>query len=209
MHGLAWLAGAKYETGESAAWAEGDFDGAPNPDFVYANGSGGTPPPGDGFSNSLDVIAVLGAEVFVATAHKRSGEGNGEVTVLYDAPSGNVRVTSTAPITSIQLESASSIFSAEPAQNLGGPFDVDTDAKIFRAIFGNQFSQVDFGAVAQAGLSEDFLRNDLTAGGSFASGGTFGEDVELKYIPEPSTILMLLSGLAGIVSCGLRKHRIV
>jgi hypothetical protein len=46
-------------------------------------------------------------------------------------------------------------------------------------------------------LSQDFVLNDLTVVGSLAGGGDLGA-VDLIYIPEPSTILLLAMGLAAL-----------
>ena len=54
------VAAGKFETGEPAAGAEGDWNNAPNAPFTYETG----PPPGDGFFNSVDIIAALAAQHF-------------------------------------------------------------------------------------------------------------------------------------------------
>ena len=48
----------KYETGEPATWSEGDWNGAPNADFIDG------PPPGDGVFDSKDLIAALGTGLY-------------------------------------------------------------------------------------------------------------------------------------------------
>ena len=88
----------------------------------------------------------------------------------------------------------SGIFTGSPADNLEGTFDNDTDHNIFKATFGSSFGSLSFGAVAQAGLSEEFVANDLTVVGSLAGGGGLGE-VDLVYVPEPTTALLLAVGL--------------
>ena len=75
----------------------------------------------------------------------------------------------------------------------------DADNNIFKATFGSSFASLSFGAVAQPGLSEDFLSNDLTVVGSLAGGGDLG-DVDLTYVPEPSTVLLLVVGLIPVVT---------
>ena len=90
------------------------------------------------------------------------------------------------------------------AQNLGGSFDNDADANIFKATFGSSFGSLSFGAVAQPRLSEQFIVNDLTVVGSLAGGGDLG-DVDLIYVPEPSTLLLLVLGLIPVVT---RRRRI-
>ena len=200
------LAANKYERDVDATWTDGDVNGAPNPDFKIAGGIG---PPGDGRVNSTDVVNILAANLFETgqyVAEKNSGEGDGKVVIDYDPNSGNVSVRTSAPISSFQLESASGAFTGEAAQGLGGPFDVDSDGKIFKATFGDQFSEVDFGPAAQTKLSESFLLNDLSATGSFAAGGTFGDQMELNYVPEPSTLVLCLLAAAGLVGYGWRRY---
>ena len=71
-------------------------------------------------------------------------------------------------------------------ENLGGSFDNDSPQNIFKETFGSSFGSISFGKVADAGLSKEFLLNDLSVVGSLAGGGDLGH-VDLLYIPEPST----------------------
>ena len=200
------LSGNKFEKDEDATWAEGDWNGAPDAGFLY----GGDPPPGDNRFTTLDIVAALGSgnyetgEIQLA-AVKDEGQGDGQVTVTYDAADGNVSVQAAQAITSVSVESASGIFTEAAAQDLGGPFDVDTDDKVFKAVFGDSFSDVDFGAVAQAGLAKDLLLNDLIVSGSYLAGGTYGDGVELNYIPEPSALVLLGLGVCGLLGCVRRR----
>ena len=77
-----------------------------------------------------------------------------------------------------------------------GAFDNDVDANIFKATFGSSFGSISFGNVARTGLSEDFVVNDLTVVGSLEGGGGLG-DVDLVYVPEPSTLALLVFGVLG------------
>jgi hypothetical protein len=63
-----------------------------------------------------------------------------------------------------------------------------------RATFGSSFGSISFGNVAQSGLSKEFVMNDLTVVGSLAGGGALG-DVDLVYVPEPSTWLLVMFGV--------------
>jgi hypothetical protein len=58
--------------------------------------------------------------------------------------------------------------------------------------------------VAQPGLSEEFVANDLTVVGSLAGGGGLGE-VDLIYVPEPSAMVLLAMGLAGALLAQRRR----
>ena len=189
------LGAGKFERDVDALWEDGDVNGAPNEAFTVEGGVG---PLGDGRVNTGDVIAILATNLFETgqyTAVKPTNGVDGNVTINYDPGSGNVSVSTTEPISSFQVESASGIFTAEAAKGLGGPFDVDSDGKIFKATFGDQFERLSFGNVAQTGLAETFLLDDLTVSGSFGAGGTFGADFELNYIPEPSTLMLLVVSL--------------
>ena len=85
-----------------------------------------------------------------------------------------------------------------------GSFDNDADNNIFKATFGSSFGSVSFGNVAQAGLSEEFMLSDLTVVGSLQGGGALG-DVDLIYVPEPSSIALLVLGSLAIVA---RRRRV-
>jgi hypothetical protein len=191
---------AKYLTGQAATWGEGDWNGAPG-------GSPGSPPQGNGLFDQQDIIAALSADKYLkgtyAAIAKGGNPGDGQTSVGYNATTGEVWVDAPvgSELTSVNIESAGSIFTGSPAQNLGGSFDNDADNNIFKATFGSSFGSLSFGMVAQMGLSEDFVANDLTVVGSLAGGGALG-NVDLIYIPEPGTLVMLVLGLvAGLAVC--------
>ena len=194
---------AKYLTGQPATWGEGDWDGSPG-------GKVGEPPPGDGQFNQLDIIAALNAGTYLTgpyAALSGSGTiGDGQASITYDARTGELGVDAPAgtDLTSINIDSASGIFMGDAAQNLGGSFDNDADNNIFKATFGSSFGSLSFGNVAQTGLSEEFVLNDLTAVGSLAGGGDLGA-VDLVYVPEPSTLVLTLLAVLMLMAGGRRK----
>jgi hypothetical protein len=87
----------------------------------------------------------------------------------------------------------------EAAQNLGGSFDNDSDDNIFKATFGGSFGSITFGNVAQTGLAEDFVLGDLSVVGSLAGGGNLG-NVDLIYVPEPTSLAMLVICLLCVLT---------
>jgi hypothetical protein len=196
------LIAAKYLTGQPAAWEEGDWNGAPG-------GSPGNPPAGDGLFNQLDIVAAQQAAVYLTGPYAAIGSsgrlGDGQTSVIYNAATGELGVDTPAgtELTSINIDSAAGIFTAEAAQNLGGSFDNDADNNIFKATFGGSFGTLSFGNVAQPGLGEQFLLNDLSIVGSLAGGGALG-NVDLVYvpIPEPTSVVLFLSGSACVVLLG-------
>jgi hypothetical protein len=194
----------KYLSGRMATWGEGDWNGAPG-------GSPGNPPPGNGFFDQLDIIAALGPNHYLKgpyAALAGDGDRNDEKTSLvYDPRNGELAVNAPAStqLTSINIDSASGIFTGAAAQNLGGSFDNDSDTNIFKATFGSSFGSLSFGNVAQAGLTKQFVLNDLTAVGSLAGGGALG-DVDLIYIPEPSPWLLVGMGMLSLLARRWRRR---
>ncbi len=147
---------AKYLTGQPATWGEGDWNGAPG-------GQPGSPPAGNARFDQLDIIAALGAGHYLrgpyAAIRQGGTAGDGQTSITYNASTGEIAVDAPAAqqLTSINIDSAAAIFTGAPAQNLGGSFDNDADANIFKATFGSSFGSLSFGNVAQAGLSEAFV----------------------------------------------------
>ena len=192
----------KYLTNQPATWGEGDWNGAPG-------GTPGTPPPGDDQFNQLDIVAALAADTYLTgpySATKANGrKGDKQTSVGYDARTGEVWVDTPGDtnLTSINIDSASSIFTGATPKNLVGGFDHDADGSLFKITFGGTFGSLSFGNVAQAGLSKEYVLGDLTVIGSLAGGGDLG-DFNLIYVPEPSTIAIAVFGLFG----GLLRRRL-
>jgi hypothetical protein len=179
---------AKYVTGRPATWGEGDWNGAPG-------GTLGNPPVGNGLFDQMDIIAALAPGHYLtgpyAAVSSGGRRGDGQTSIIYDATTGEVAVDAPAgmELTSINIDSAAGIFTGSAAANLSGSFDNDADNNIFKATFGSSFGSLSFGNVAQTGLAEQFVLNDLTVVGSLAGGGALG-DVDLIYVPEPTGAML-------------------
>jgi hypothetical protein len=190
---------AKYLSGQPARWGEGDCNGAPG-------GGPGFPPPGDGLFNQLDIIAALRTNLYLtgpyAGTEPAGVRGDTQTSIVYDAKTGELAVDAPAgtELTSISVDSSAGVFTAQPAQNLGGSFDNDADGNIFKATFGSSFGSLSFGNVAQPGLSEEFVVGDLNVVGSLSGGGDLGV-VDLVYVPvpEPAGILLAVVGIVALL----------
>jgi hypothetical protein len=195
---------AKYLTGQPATWGQGDWNGAPG-------GRVGMPPVGDGLFNQLDIVAALGAGTYLSGPYaaiiKGGHRGDAQTSIVYDAGTGELAVDAPAgqQLTSLNIDSAAGVFTGDAAANLGGSFDNDADNNIFKATFGSSFGSLSFGNVAQSGLSEQFVLNDLAAVGSLAGGGDLG-NVDLIYIPEPAGAALLAVGIVAL-SLAMRWRR--
>jgi hypothetical protein len=195
---------AKYLTGQPATWGQGDWNGAPG-------GNPANPPVGNGLFDQLDIVAAFRANTYLAGPYGAVRPGgqasDGQTSIGYHVQTGELWVDAPAgtQLTSINIDSASSIFTGNAALNLGGSFDNDADNNLFKATFGSSFGSLSFGNVAQPGLSQQFVANDLTVVGSLAGGGGLG-DVDLIYVPEPSTVVLTLLGVASlVVGCHPRR----
>jgi hypothetical protein len=149
---------------------------------------------------------LTGAQAAVRPSGTR---GDGQTSLVYNPGTGELAVDAPAAIqlNSINIDSAAGVFTGAPATNLGGSFGNDANNNIFKATFGSSFGSLSFGNVAQAGLSEQFVLNDLTVVGSLAGGGDLG-NVDLIYVPEPSMIALLAMGLLSIAGFSEYRRRV-
>ena len=200
------LQAGKFATDQSALWQEGDWNGDDRfdrADVVMAlqNGRYGKGP----LAASTEQAAELGGHL--AAIGSDGSAGDDQTSIVYDAGTGELSLDAPAGVelTSINVDSAAGIFTGGAAQNLGGSFDNDTDANIFKATFGGSFGSVSFGSVAQAGLSKQFVLNDLSVVGSLAGGGDLG-NVDLVYVPEPTALGLLAFGLLVVLSRFRHPH---
>ena len=196
---------AKYLTGESATWGEGDWNNAPDPNSTFEN-----PPVGDGVFDQLDIISSLGPNHYLtgpyAAITEGGSTGDGQTSVVYDAKTGELKVDPATgkELTSINITSAGEMFIGDKPAALDGAFDNFAADNLFKATFGGSFGEISFGNVLPAGIAEADLAADLSVVGSLAGGGDLGA-VDLVYIPEPSALALLAIGLSGAVAVIRRR----
>ena len=166
----------KYETEEAATWAEGDWNGGP--------GEGG-PTVGDGKFSATDLVSAFQASQFnVGGYNDEAGEpihnrmplsqtGDADVTIVYDSTNGAMRVDSNFDLTSFNLKSLSGKFNGTRPAVLNGLFDIADSSELF-VLHPNGLPTLQFGVVAETGLSESDLLSDLTVDGSRVGGGGLG-----------------------------------
>ena len=187
---------AKYLTGNPATWGEGDWDGAPG-------GTPGNPPAGNGFFDQLDIITALNANTYLTGPYAAIGSdgtpGDGQTSVVYDPGTGELSVDPAAgkELTSINITSAGSMFIGDKPAALDGAFDNFGADNIFKATFGGSFGDISFGNVLATGIDRDDLAADLSVVGSLAGGGDLGA-VDLVYVPEPTSAVLVLCGIMGL-----------
>ena len=128
------------------------------------------------------------------------------ISIIYVASTGEIALDAAGrELSGIQIVSTGEVFdSLGPATNVDGLFDINPIADsrpdtIAKAVFGTSFGNLSFGNVARLGLSEPFLRDDLTVNGSLFPSGEFGPgDVDLLFVPEPRSVALLLVGMLSV-----------
>ena len=190
---------ARYLTGQAATWGEGDWNGAPG-------GEPGSPPAGDGLFNQFDIIAAQQASRYLAgpyAAIQSDGQiGNGQTWVSYNTSTGGLTVDAPEGFewNSINIDSAAGIFTTNTTRKLGVAFDTDVGANDFESAFGGKLATAQFANVSQTGWPEEFVVGDLDFGRSSAGGADLG-NVDLVYVPEATSVLLLSAGIAiGLLS---------
>ena len=189
---------AKYLTGQPATWGEGDWDGAPG-------GEPGDPPGGNGLFDQFDIVAALASDVYLkgpyAAIQPGGTSGDGQTSLVYDAATGELSVDAPAgmELTSINVTPEGGKFVGDEPVVLDGAFDNFAADNVFKATFCGSFSSISFGNVLPMGIAESDLAADLSTVGSLAGGGDLG-NVDLIYVPEPTSVLLLSISLAiGLV----------
>ena len=192
----------KYLTGLTATWGDGDWDGAPG-------GEPGNPPRGNGLFDQIDFVAALHGGHYLAgpyaTLARHGTAGDGQTSLVYNQTTGELQIDTPAGIqlTSINLTSANAWFIGERPNVLDGAFDNFDNDNIFKATFGGSFSSLSFGIVLPPGLSPAEGAVDLSAIGSLEGGGGLG-DVDLIYVPEPTTFLL---AWLSLTTCLTRRRQ--
>ena len=213
------LQSAKYLTGQTATWGDGDWNGAP-----HEQGDPGNPPAGNGMFDQADLDAALGNRLYLTGPYGTGGltppellapvlsDTNQPTSVVYSPDTGEISIRHVGPreLTSINIRSHAGIFTGAAALNVGsavgGNFDIDQDDTLFKATFGSSFGSLSFGNVAQLGLSQDYLVLDLLVAGSLAGGGSLGP-VAVSIVPEPTSAVLLMLGLLALVTVGQERNR--
>lgn len=143
-------------------------------------------------------VATLGVTVAEGALLPNHGVvGDGIASVIYVSQSGELSIDPPVDVlfSSVNIHSTMGVFAGPPSDALSGSFDEQTQHTIFKATFGFAFGAVDFGPIAQPGLTAELLRNDfeiVTA--------TRPQDAamawDLIFVPEPSGLTLVLAGAA-------------
>ena len=115
--------------------------------------------------------------------------------LVYSPENGDFRVESNVgPITTFEMKSATSQFTAVDNPLFGGLFDVNTRDKVFK-LDPSGFESLSLPGLLPPGLTFDAIATDLSIDGSLASGGTIPA---VYLIPEPSGPVLIAFGGLGM-----------
>ena len=131
--------------------------------------------------------------------------GDDQTSLVYNRSTGELSIDAPAgkELTSINITSDGGKFLGDKPVALDGAFDNFDSGNLFKATFGGSFGNISFGNVLPTGLSAGDVTADVSAVGSLSGGGDLGQ-VDLIYIPEPSTFVLI--GLGMVV--GLASGRV-
>ena len=156
------------------------------------------------------VITLAGWQAAEAGILPGGDFGDEQTSIVYDTASGELEVNTPASseLTSINIHSVAGIFSAELPHCFGSFCQDIDDNSLFRASFREGFGDFSWGNIADPGLEEQFILDDLTVVGSLRGGGGLS-DVDLIYIPipEPSTLTLTALSLPGLLALGWRWRK--
>jgi hypothetical protein len=175
-----------YETQQLAGWADGDWNDT-------------------GTFESGDLIEALQTGLYEQPAPAVSAflvgdeddASHAEAIVWYDTTTGALEVESRrGPFTAFEVRSTQELLIRDEASGFDGPFDVQRADKLFLLGLGG-FDRLELGNVLPPNMDLHELQDDLTFDGAWLSGGGPTE-FELRLVPEPSGITLLLLGTLGL-----------
>jgi hypothetical protein len=180
---------AKYLTGQSATWGEGDWNGAPG-------GSPGDPPLGDGLFNQIDIIAALAASTYLTGPYSalqpdgRTDDDRASIVdnVLTDEVTG---LPTPTDMPGLNVSSTAGLLIGNRLQDLWSNLGTDTEGNDASAPLDASFGCV---FVAEPRLFAEPLRIDHAVV-EISNGTEELSEVELVYVPEQATALLLAVGL--------------
>lgn len=147
---------------------------------------------------ALLVLTILSATCAGLRAAIPTGGvvGDDTMSLIYNSADGNLKLDAAGKqLTALEIISQSAYFDYElPCPPLAF---CDTTTKFFVVAPGG-FGDMDFGPILPAGLEAETLAKQFVVNGALAAGGGVGK-VDLVYVPEPSSfVLLVLGALSGI-----------
>ena len=199
------LQAGKFATDQLTLWSEGDWNGDERfdrADIILALQDGG-------YGRGERSASTTGGDLDAHAALGVSGStGDGQTSLVYDASTGQLSVDAPSgqELTSINVTSSAGRFLGNAPAILDGAFDNFAMDNIFKATFGGSFGSISFGNVLPVGIAESDVADDLSVVGSLAGGGDLG-NVDLVYVPEPASMLLLIIGFVSGLPLLLRGNR--
>ena len=170
----------RYETGQLAGWADGDWDD----NAIFDSGD---------MLLALSTGTYETAPAFAVSALSDES-ASPHVTVFYDRKTGQLQVDSIGTaLTGLQITSAQDLFVGGTALNFDGPFDIDRSDKLFLMRLDG-FSDRNLGPVLPPELTMSQLAGDLLIKGAWLGGGSL-EPSQISLIPEPTAVSLASVGM--------------
>ncbi|MCP3973403.1 MAG: PEP-CTERM sorting domain-containing protein, partial [bacterium] len=153
----------------------------------------------------FDILKIKLDGLFGAGAYadipERGVEGDGQATLTHDPATGELTLANEGDLETLFVTSDGSLFEQGSQNAAIGDF-IQLDANLYGAISFSAPLKDGLLGLLQAGIPEDVLRGDLTVT-EVVPGGA---EVDLIYVPEPATVLMLAIASAGLLAWQRRRR---